>query len=165
LLVMADEPLPSGWLPPRPPAAPADPPPTAAPAPAPPARGAWPPPPRGDTRQAPAPRAPSSPPAVAGITSSASGLLLLLMTAGVSFAFTIALALAGLLFASQAQRRLAAGVPGRPGQVRTAVVLARVTLALAALAAIVWMVLAANGITPSDLEQALERQAQRMQRG
>src|SRR4051794_28280264 len=164
---MADEPLPNGWLPPKPSS-------QLPPRPAPPAppdrpRGNWPPPARtggpGQRRQPPAARPPSSPVALAGIVASGSGLVLLVISAGISFAFTIALAIVGLLFASQAKRRMDAGEPMRESQVRAAVVLARVALGLAALAAVVWMVLAANGITPSDLEQTLERQAERMQRG
>src|SRR4051812_44223114 len=127
---MADEPLPNGWLPPRPPA---QPPPR--PAPPEPARGNWPPPARtgglGSPRPPPAPGPPPAPCALAGIVASACGLLLLVFSAGISFAFTIALALVGLLFASQAKRRMEAGEPIRESQVRAAVVLARVVLGLA----------------------------------
>src|SRR4051794_14167550 len=159
---MADEPLPNGWLPPRPPAH--LPPPTPRPGPAT-RRGDWPPVPPQDRGPSRPSQPPSSPVALAGIVASASGLLLLVLSAGISFAFTIGLALIGLLFGSQAKRRLEAGEPLRASQVRAAMVLARVVLGLAALAAVVWMVLAANGITPSDLEQALERTARRMRNG
>ena len=43
--------------------------------------------------------------------------------------------------------------------------LARVGLGLAAVAAIVWIVLALNDITPRDLQDTLEREAERLQNG
>jgi hypothetical protein len=90
---------------------------------------------------------PSSPLAVSAIGVSAAGTLLLLLTFGVSYAISLVLALTGFLLARQAQRR-----PGvRPGQARAAVVTSAVAIALAGVAALVWAVLAANGITPGDL--------------
>jgi len=173
---MADEPLPNGWLPPRPPdpddrdaARPA-------PGPAAPSRVGWPAPPRREPardwsqwppapsqgepgRSVPEPRQPSSPLAVTGIASGAVGLLLLLFSAGISFPFSIALSLIGFVLGTSARKRIEAGAPGRAGQARAAVIVAAIGLGLAAVAAVVWMVLSANGITPSDLQESLQRKA------
>jgi hypothetical protein len=152
---MAEEPLPSGWLPPRAPAHPTSP---EAPPRAP---GNWPPPPSPSR----GPQPPSSPLAVSAIAVGAAAILLLVFTAGVSYAISLVLALFAYLLARQAQRRLRAGEPGRAGQARAALVIAAVALGLAGLAALVWGILAANGITPEDLRDTLEREAQRLNRG
>jgi hypothetical protein len=150
-----EDPLPSGWLPPRPPAHPTSP---EAPQRI---RGAWPP---VEPRKRPAPQGPSSPQAVTGIACGVAAIVLLALSAGVWFPVTIALSLAGLLLGTSAQKRIAAGSPGRPGQARLAIALARWGLGLAAVAAIAWGVLALNDITPSDLQQALTRERERLQR-
>jgi hypothetical protein len=107
-------------------------------------------------------RQPSSPTAIAGIACGAAGLLLLIFSLGVSFPISIAFFLLGYLFGNQARRRLREGEPGRPGQARAAIVLAGIGLALAAVAAITWAILAANGITPQDLQDWLERETERL---
>jgi hypothetical protein len=116
-----------------------------------------------EPRERQTPPGPSSAAAVAGIVCAAAALVLLALSAGVWFPVTITLSLIGLLLGTSVQKRIAAGAPGRPGQARTAVTLARWGLALAAVAAVVWGVLALNDITPTDLQQALERQRERLQ--
>jgi hypothetical protein len=154
---MPDEPLPSGWLPPRPP--PHWPAPSPRRAPSRPSTESPTPPTTPAPRQ---PRQPSSPVALAGIASGSAGLLLLVFSAGISFPFTIGLSLVALMLGTVARRRLEAGAPGRPGQARAAVVVGAVGLGLAAVAAVVWMILAANGITPQDLQDSLQREAERL---
>jgi hypothetical protein len=152
--VVPEEPLPSGWLPPKPPAHPTSP---EAPQRV---RGTWPP---VEPHGRPAPPGPSSPGAVGGIVCAATALALLALSAGVWFPVTITLSLIGLLLGTSAQKRMAGGAPGRPGQARLAITLARWGLGLAAVAAIVWGILALNDITPADLQQALERERQKLQ--
>lgn len=175
---MPEEPLPSGWLPPKPP----DLPPTPAgrperpggaggwaqphapahptsPAAPPRGQGEW---PRPVDRR---PAEPSSPLAVGAIAVGAAGLLLLVLSAGASYTITIGLSLLALLLGRQARKRLDAGEPGRPGQARAAIVVAAVGIGLAGLAALVWIVLSFYDITPSDLQDWLEREAERLRRG
>ncbi len=150
-----EEPLPGGWLPPKPPAHPTSP---AAPQRV---RGTWPPP---EPRGRPVPPGPSSRTAVSGIVCAIAAIALLALSAGVWFPVTITLSLIALLLGTTAQKRIAAGTPGRPGQAKLAVRLARVGLGLAALAAITWGVLAfAFDYTPTDLQEALKRQQERLQ--
>lgn len=152
---MPEEPLPSGWLPPRPPAHP-----TSEQAPARPP-GEWPRQPAGPASDQP----PSSPVAVSAIGLSAAAILLLVFTAGVSYAISLTFGVVGFVLARRAQRLQRAGAPLRPGQVRAALVAASVAIGLAGLAALVWAILATQGITPTDLQEALERQAERLRRG
>jgi hypothetical protein len=153
---MAEEPLPDGWLPPRAPAHPTSP---EAPQRT---RGAWPPP----AGRPPAPRLepepPSSPLLVAAIVISVAAVVLLVVSAGLSFLVSIVLGLVGFLMARQGQRRAQAGQAIRPGQARAAVLTSAIALGLAGLAALVWIVLSANGISPSDLQDALQREADRL---
>jgi hypothetical protein len=173
-----EEPLPSGWLPPRPPEIP--PAPAARPelpgadggwstphAPAHPTSPAAPPRPPGEWPRPPStrPDQPSSPLAVGAIAVAAVGLVLLVLSAGASYFYTILLSLFALALGRHAKRRLAAGEPGRPGQARAAIVLASVGLALAGVAALVWIVLSFYDITPRDLQETLEREAERLRRG
>ena len=154
---MADDPLPSGWLPPRAPAHPTSPEAPTGP------RGDWPPrPPRPGRESAPQP--PSSPLAVSSIALGAAAILLLVFTAGVSYGLSLALAVVAFALARQAQRRAQRGGTVRPRQARAAVRLAAIALGLAGLAALTWAVLAANGITPQDLQDWLQREAHRLQR-
>src|SRR5690606_36993901 len=98
----------------------------------------------------------------AAIALVSAGLLLLVLSAGVSYPVTIFFSLLALLFARQARNRIAAGGPGRPGQARAAHVLAAIALGLSGVAALVWIILASNGITPGDLQDLLEREADRL---
>jgi hypothetical protein len=162
---MAEEPLPSGWLPPRAPAHPTSPEAPQRP------MGEWPPPARDRPGQRPpslpppGPQPPSSPLAVAAIAVSSCAVVLLVVTAGVSYAISLVLGLIGFTLSRQAQRRAKLGQPMRPGQARAAVLASAIALGLAGVAALVWIVLAANGITPSDLQEALQREADRLRRG
>lgn len=152
-----EEPLPSGWLPPRPPGEarpPAWPPPSGPPAKS---RPQWTP----GAPYAPVQRPPSSPVAVAGIVVGAAGMLVLLLSAGVGYPLAGVMALLAIGLGVRAQGRIRAGTPGRPGQARTAIVVGAIGLGLALAAAVVWLVLSANGTTPQDLQQALERELER----
>jgi hypothetical protein len=143
------------WLPPRPPEFPdadAQPPPRA---PEPPAPA---PPPRAPVRRPPRTVAqPSSPLALGGLSAASVGVILLVLTAGLSYWFSLVLGLVGLVMGRRAQRRIAAGGPGRPGQARAAVIMGLVGIGLAGVAAVVWIILSANGVTPGDLIRALRR--------
>ena len=146
------------WLPPRPPEFPdgerREPPPAPRP-PTPRPHRPRAPVPRPASRRAP--QQPSSPLALSGLSAGATGLILLVLTAGLSYIFSLVLALIGLALGRRAQRSIAAGAPGRPGQARAAVVVAFVGIGLAGVAATAWIILAANGVTPGDLVRALRR--------
>jgi hypothetical protein len=144
---MGEEPQYSGWLPPKAPAHPTSP--QAPPRPT----GEWPRPPQ--QREA---SAPSSPHAVAATGVSSAAILLLVATVGVSYAISLVLALFGYLLARQAKRR----PDVRPGQIRAAVLTSAVAIGLAGFAALVWAILAANGITPSDFADWAREELDRM---
>jgi hypothetical protein len=144
---MGEEPQYSGWLPPKAPAHPTSP--QAPPRPT----GEWPRPP-----QQREPSVPSSPHAVAATGVSSAAILLLVATVGVSYAISLVLALFGYLLARQAKRR----PDVRPGQIRAAVLTSAVAIGLAGFAALVWAILAANGITPSDFADWAREELDRM---
>ncbi len=153
---MADDPRYSGWLPPRPPGGQA---------PAAPDRAASPGPPRapGPGPYRPVQRPPSSPSAVLSIVVGATAVALLLLSAGTAFFLGGLLGVAAGGLGLSARRRLQAGQPGRPRQIRVALIIAGVAVSLALVAAVTWTVLEANGITRTDLQQALERERDRLQ--
>jgi hypothetical protein len=134
----SDDPLQSGWLPPRPPDNKPEP-----------ARGSWPPPPRPST-------GPSSPALVFAIALGALSLLLLAASAGLMFFLTLLLSALALLVATQLRTAILAGRPGRETQARAAVIVAWIGVGLSVLAGVAWVVLWANGYTADDLRQALE---------
>ncbi len=121
------------WLPPQ---APTHPPDTALPR----APGAMPRPAR--------PAVPSSPGSVAGVGLGSASVLVTLFSVGTSFALSAAFAAAALHLGRRTGRR-------------AAVVLGAAGLALACVAGVTWMVLAANGITPQDLQSSLLRALER----
>ncbi len=162
-----EEPQRSGWLPPRPPSLGADAPPSLWARPSsgtsssPPDAGRPPLGPPGGYRAVERP--PSSPAAVVGIVVGILALLLLLLTAGTAYLLSGILGLSALMFGRAAQRKAATGGPGRPGQIRAAMLLGGGVLALALIAAVAWFILSENGITQMDLRDALERQRDRLQ--
>jgi hypothetical protein len=143
-----DKPLPSGWLPPRAPAHHVS---DVAP---PRAQGTWP-------RDPARPVEPSTPAAVFAIAIGAASILLLALSAGVAFFVCLILSSGGLMIGSRLRAAIRAGRPGRESQARAAVVVAWIGLALAIVAGITWIVLSANGVSPQDLQDALEREVER----
>lgn len=151
-----------GWLPPKAgePSAPGP----AAPARwAPPGQSPSPAPPRFVKAGPRADAGPSSPFAVSAIVTATLSLVLNVLTVGVGWGVCSLLSIAALAAALTARGRLQAGQPGRPGQVRSAFILAVVSLVLAAVAAAIWLGLQSNGITPQDLQDWLERELERRQ--
>jgi hypothetical protein len=142
-------PLPSGWLPPQAPSAHAP-----SPPPAPRPAGSWPPEPA-------KPAEPSTPAAVFAIGLGVASILLLVLSVGVGFFGSLVMSAVALLVATRLRHAIQAGRPGRESQARTAVVLAWVGLGLAVIAGITWIILAASGVTPQDLQDTLERQLER----
>jgi hypothetical protein len=143
-----DTPLPSGWLPPRAPThhvsdvAPPRP------------QGTW---PRDPSRRV----EPSSPAAVFAIALGVASILLLALSAGVAFPISIVLsALAGLM-ANSLRDAIRAGRPGRESQAQAALMVARLGFGLAVVAMVAWIALWVAGVSPSDLQDALEREVER----
>ena len=139
---MADPPrLPGGWLPPQPPS--------------------------GPQPREPEPRV-FTPPAVeegtnglaiAALVCAGASLALLVLSLGLSFAFSFPLGAAGWVCAAKAPR----GV--RPGQRRLGLTLAIAAVALSTIAAIVWLALIASGFSVEELQQNLRDELQRQRRG
>ena len=143
-----DTPLPSGWLPPRAPTHHVSD--VAPPRPS----GSW---PRDPNR----PAEPSSAAAVFAIALGASSILLLVVSVGVAFAASMLLSAVSLWVATRLRHAIAAGRPGRESQAKAAVNVALIGLGLAVVAGITWIALSANGVTPQDLQDALEREVER----
>jgi hypothetical protein len=116
--------------------------------------GAWP----RDPAQA---AEPSSPAAVLSIGVSAVAILLLVLSLGLAFFISGLLSAGGLLAAVRLRRRIRAGAPGRESQARAAVVVASIGLGLAFAAGVAWIILSASGVSPQDLQDALQREVER----
>src|SRR3954453_12750363 len=143
-----DKPLPSGWLPPQAPA------PHVSETPPPRATGTWP-------RDPAQPVEPSTPAAVFAIAIGASSILLLALTAGLAFFISMVLSAGSLLIGSRLRLAIRAGRPGRESQARAAVTVGWIGLGLAIVAAVTWIALSAGGVSPQDLQDALEREVGR----
>jgi hypothetical protein len=144
----SNDPLPSGWLPPRAPthhvseAAPPRPP------------GSWP-------REPSRPLEPSSPAAVFAIALGVSSILLLALSLGLAFFGSVLLSAIALMVGTRLRQAIRAGRPGRESQAKAAVIVAWVGLGLAVVAGVTWIALSASGVSPQDLQDALEREVER----
>ena len=107
--------------------------------------------PLGEPPRPPAPPEPSSPLAIAGIALGAVSLLLLVFSFGAAFFAAALVSLMGLGAGRRATGR----------QARMAVRVAAIGLALAFVAGVVWMILDANGVSPQDLQDALQGRLRR----
>jgi hypothetical protein len=144
---MADPPpIPGGWLPPQPPSGPRpqEPPPT----------------PEG---QVPvfvraAGETGTNGLAIAALVCAISSVGLLLLSLGLSFAFSLPLGIGGWVCAARAPRDV------RPGQRKAGLVLSIAAVALSVTAAVVWIVLIAAGFSVEELQQNLEQELERQRR-
>ena len=142
---MADPPrIPGGWLPPQPPEAR-----EAAPPPQPPQAPVF---VRGPREQG------TNGLAIAAIVCAVSSLGLLLLSLGLSFAFSLPLGIAGWISAARARRDV------RPGQRKAGLMLAIAAVALSVTAAVVWIVLIAAGFSVEELQRNLEEELERQRR-
>jgi hypothetical protein len=138
---MADPPrLPGGWLPPQPP------------------ERARPPEPQTPFFIRPAGEQGTNGLAIAAVVCAVSSLVLLVLSLGLSFAFSFPLGAAGWVCASRAPRDV------RPGQRRLGLRLAIAAVALSTIAAVVWLVLIAAGVSVEDLQHSLQRELDRQRR-
>ncbi len=141
---MADPPrIPEGWLPPQPPQ--------------------YSEPPRSLEPQAPIFVRPAGEQgtnglAIAALVCAISSLGLLVLSLGLSFIFSLPLGVAGWVCAARAPRDV------RPGQRKTGLILAIVAVALSVVAAVVWIVLIAAGVSVTDLQQNLQDELDRQRR-
>lgn len=144
---MADPPpIPGGWLPPQPPSGPL------------PQE-----PPRAPERQGPvfiraAGEEGTNGLAIAAIVCAISSLGMLLISLGLSFAFSLPLGIGGWVCAVRARRDV------RPGQRKAGLVLAIAAVALSVTAAVVWIVLIAAGFSVEELQRNLEQELERQRR-
>ena len=144
-----DHQLPSGWLPPKAPSRHTAPSPPSSP------QGAWP-------RDPAKPREPSSPAAVFAISLGVASLLLLVLSLGLAFFGSVVLSAVALMIANRLLHAIRLGArPGRESQAKAAVIVAWIGLGFAVVAGITWIVLSANGVSPQDLQEALEREVER----
>ena len=104
---------------------------------------------------------PASPLAVTAIVLSAISVVLLVLSIGVGFMICGLVSVVALGLALTARKRFQAGQPGRESQIKTAFVFSIIGLVLSAVAAAVWLGLESNGITPTDLQDWLERELDR----
>ena len=155
---MADPPeLPGGWLPPQAPGGPGSPEPHRPPLAAPPPHE----PPSAPVFVQPTGREGargSNGLAVAALVCAVSSLGLLVLSLGLSFVFSLPLAIAGWVCAAKARRDV------QPGQRKVGLVLAISAVALSVLAAVVWIALIAAGVSVEDLQENLERELERQRR-
>ena len=147
-MVDPERPLPSGWLPPKAPAQHT--PPSAPPAPGP----AWP-------REPSKPTEPSSPAAVFAISLGVASILLTALSLGLAFFGSIVLSAIALMIAGRLRQAIRAGRPGRESQARAGMIVAWIGLGLGIVAGVVWIVLAASGVTPQEVQEMLEREVER----
>ncbi len=143
---MADRELPGGWLPPQPPTGPTQ----------------YQPPTEADQRpvfvQPRGREEGTNGLAVAAIVCAVSSIGLLLISLGLSFVFSLPLALTGWVCAARAPKDV------RPGQRSTARTLAIIAVLLSITAAIVWLILMWAGFSPEELQRDLERELQQQRR-
>jgi hypothetical protein len=138
---MADPPrLPGGWLPPQPPEA------------------ARPPEPRTPVFVRPAGEEGTNGLAIAALICAITSLVLLVFSLGLSFGLSLPLGAAGWICAAKASRDV------RPGQRKAGLVLAIVAVALSVVAAVVWIVLVAAGVSIDELQHNLQRELDRQRR-
>jgi hypothetical protein len=166
---MADEPTPSGWLPPRAPGgeppprfepAPPEPEPEPEPEPVPPASSAW-APPAGDGPALVRPRpGESNGAAVTALVLGIVGMSLLVVTAGLGFVLALPCSIAAWIFAAQARTRIATGQTeaGR-GQAQAAYILGVLGVVLGVLAMVGWIVAIAAGVDLDELRNDLEQRS------
>ncbi|HEX8101865.1 MAG TPA: hypothetical protein VF533_04595 [Solirubrobacteraceae bacterium] len=142
-----DDEVAPGWLPPQPPP---DAPPAAPPAPAlPPAR----------LPIAP-PAGPTDPLAPFALGLGVVGLLLIVLSAGAGFLFTLPLSVAAWRVGAASRRRIAEGrAAGGDGLAQAAIFLGLAGIGIAVVGMIGWAILAGNGYSPEDLRDELERRS------
>ena len=141
---MTDPPrIPGGWLPPQPP----------------------------QRQEAPRPAEPQAPGfvraegdrgtnglAIAALVCAISSLVLLVVSLGLSFIFSLPLGAAGWVCAAKAPRDV------QPGQRKAGLVLAIAAVALSVAAAVVWIILIAAGFSVDELQRNLENELERQRR-
>ena len=96
--------------------------------------------------------------AIAALVSAVSSFGLLLLSLGLSFAFSLPLGIGGWICAVKAPRDV------RPGQRKAGLVLSIAAVALSVTAAVVWIVLIAAGFSVEELQQNLEQELERQRR-
>jgi len=143
---MADPPIPGGWLPPQPPSAsrPQE-------------------PPQAPERQTPvfvraSAETGTNGLAIAAVVCAISSIGLVLLSLGLSFAFSLPLAIGGWVCAHRAPRDV------RPGQRKAGLALSIAAVALSVTAAVVWIVLIAAGFSVEELQRNLEQELERQRR-
>ena len=95
------------------------------------------------------------------IALGASSLILLFLSLGLAFFGSMLLSAVALWVGSRLRLAIAAGRPGRDSQARAAITVAWIGLGLSVVAGITWIVLAASGVSPQDLQETLEREVER----
>jgi hypothetical protein len=96
--------------------------------------------------------------AVAALVCAVSSIGLLVLSLGLGFIFSLPLGAAGWVCAAKAPRDV------RPAQRKAGLVLAIAAVALSVLAAAVWIVLIAAGVSVEDLQQNLQDELDRQRR-
>jgi hypothetical protein len=143
---MADPPrLPGGWLPPEPPQRPEPEP-------------ARPPEPQTPFFIRPAAEQGTNGLAIVALVCAGASIVLLVFSLGLSFGLSLPLGGVGWICAAKANPDV------RPSQRKAALVLAIVAVALSVIAAAVWIVLVAAGVSVEDLQHNLQRELDRQRR-
>ena len=96
--------------------------------------------------------------AIAAIVCAITSVALLVVSLGLSFAFSLPIAAAGWICAAKARRDV------QSGQRKAGLVLAISAVALSVLAAVVWIALIAGGFSVEELQENLERELERQRR-
>lgn len=100
--------------------------------------------------------------AIAALVLGISSLVLLVLSLGVSFTFSLPLSAAAWVCAVKAKRALRDGrAESGEGQAQAGLVLAMLGVALSVAAMVVWIALIASGFSIEDLRDSLERELDR----
>jgi len=151
------QPSPQSWPPPPPDWQPSPPPTWQPPPPGwqPPSPGGWQPAPPGWGYPSPAP--PDNGPAVAGFVLSLVAGGLLLLSGGLSSVISIGCAIFGIVHSRRGKRKVAAGeTPKHAGLAQAGFIVGIVSLVLAVIATLFWVLIAVLAISDEDFRQDLE---------
>jgi hypothetical protein len=108
------------------------------------------------------PRTGSNPLAVTALVLGIIGVGLLLLSAGLGFVIALPCSIAAWICGSHARNRIAAGeAKGSYGQAHAAYILGILGVVLGVIAMIGWLIAIAAGVSPTELQEDLQRELDR----
>jgi hypothetical protein len=108
------------------------------------------------------PRTGSNPLAITALVLGIIGIGLLLLSAGLGFVIALPCSIAAWICGSHARNRIAAGeAKGSYGQAHAAYILGIMGVVLGVIAMIGWLIAIAAGVSPTELQEDLQRELDR----